>query len=465
MRIRGVVAGVLLGGAGLLLLWGSGLIEPPEGARRRFVAFGAAFPRPPGTVTVDPIPCAPLPRLRFYVVCTDECRDVWKVVGVRGLRVTTLASYNRIPPPADGERRLAVNGLIAREGLELDEAGARGLIGCHLRLEGLLPDLVLTELHLGALQRTEGDEEAMRLLAEGLRDPAALERLEVTPDGEGWRARFLYWQTGLAGRPAYDAEIALGRDGTLREFRAADAPRWSAPRPPGPAGGPRPSAGFAPEPIEQPPQPRPEGVEEAPVGDRPILPGKEAPPQLGGGPQVGAAHLPEQPREQGVGRAPRGEGGGKIDDVRPAVLAADDVVAVQVAVRHAARVEILQDPLQRVEEGGVDLAAGAGRQRPSGDVVERDRLAIDAAQEPRDPRRPPQQRVGALLAIQVPGPQEQPDRPRTRRVVLHDHGAPRVVEPVDHGFGAVASRVDPRAGQAGQAIACDNMRLPRDARL
>jgi hypothetical protein len=215
-----VAAGAGLGLLLLLLLWTAGVVPPPEALASRVAAISAVFPGPAGDAEVQRIPCPPLRRLRLYVVCTDGCEGVWRIVAVRGLRPENLANLNRTPPEPAEESRGRISAAVEREGLRLDAAGAREMIGCYLRLDGLHPDLVLEESDHRSLEEARGDDEAMRRVAEGLEDPGAIARVPVEETPEGFAARFLYWQTARADRPVLEIEYRLARDGQVLSVRA-----------------------------------------------------------------------------------------------------------------------------------------------------------------------------------------------------------------------------------------------------
>ena len=66
------------------------------------------------------------------------------IVGVRGLLPKNLANLGRVPAQPAEESRSRINAAVAAEGLHLDGDAAREMIGCYLRLEGFLPELVLS---------------------------------------------------------------------------------------------------------------------------------------------------------------------------------------------------------------------------------------------------------------------------------------------------------------------------------
>ena len=199
----------------VVLLWGTGWMEPPEPLTRALARYMAVSTAETGEVTVDRIPCPPLHRLRLYVVCTADCAAVWKVVGVRGLRAMRLANPGRVPPEPREEAQRRINEAIGGEGLELDETGARAMIGCHLALDGMLPDLILTDTDRLRIERASGDEERLQEIAAGLADPASIERLRVDRAGDRWKTTFYYWATELPDHPVYELRVVLHDDGRL----------------------------------------------------------------------------------------------------------------------------------------------------------------------------------------------------------------------------------------------------------
>lgn len=222
-----MLVGALAGAALLVLAWGAGWVESPERISREIATFTAVFPHPLRTAVVDRIPCPPLRHLRIYVVCTSDCQDVWKIVAVRGLRADTLASLNRLPPEGLEDRRARIAEAVARERLRLDEETAREMIACYMSLEGLRPDLILTEPQFRRLQEAERDLDAMRRLAESLEDPGAADRIEIGREGGGFGARFLYWHTALADRPVLEVTIRVEENGVLRALETG-APVFTA---------------------------------------------------------------------------------------------------------------------------------------------------------------------------------------------------------------------------------------------
>jgi hypothetical protein len=215
VKARGVIAGAGLGSVLIAVLWLTGVMQPPEALTRKVAAYSAVFPGPVEEAEVERIPCPPLRRLRLYVVCTQRCEDVWRIVGVRGLRPENLANLSRLPPEPEGEARRRFNLAVAREGLRLDLDGARDMVGCYLRLDGLDASHVLLDSDLPAVERARESEESMRRLAERLNDTEALSRILMTELDGGFEGRFLYWGTTRPGGPVMEFRLKLAPDGRL----------------------------------------------------------------------------------------------------------------------------------------------------------------------------------------------------------------------------------------------------------
>ena len=219
MRVLRVILGACLAGLLASVLWVAGILPPPEGLRRRVVAFVSIYPGPVSSAEVERVECGPLQVKRFYIVCTRGCEGEWRLTGVTGLRVETLRNLNRIPREDENEVRERINRFIAREGMNLDADGARSMIACHMRLAGLHPELIMTPLDLDALALARGREEAMRRLAESF-DGAGLETMNVREFGEVFAADFHYWDTGRVGRPVLEVTYRISRDGRLLDVWA-----------------------------------------------------------------------------------------------------------------------------------------------------------------------------------------------------------------------------------------------------
>jgi len=117
VRLLRVAAGAGIAAFGLVVLWAIGLAPVPEGVTRRLSAFEAVFPGRWTGAEVERIACPPLSGLRLYVVCTDGCDGIWKVIGVRGFRTLALVNLNRMPPEPTEEVRRRFNREIAKEAL------------------------------------------------------------------------------------------------------------------------------------------------------------------------------------------------------------------------------------------------------------------------------------------------------------------------------------------------------------
>ena len=235
MKWGGVAAGALLAVFAAVLLWGTGLAAPPEGLTRKIAAVSALYPGSIEGADVERIPCPPLAHLRLYAVCTQGCSETWMIVGVRGLLPDNLANLGRVPPQPVGESRKKINAAVAAEGLRLDVDGAREMIGCYLRLEGFLPQLVLTPATLFALESTGGDEDEMLRLADSLDEPDALQRIDPERTLDGFRAGLIYWDVARPGRPVIEMDFDLDQNGVLRSLIARPSER-DLPSPAAPAG-------------------------------------------------------------------------------------------------------------------------------------------------------------------------------------------------------------------------------------
>lgn len=202
--------------------WFGGWVLPPEGLSRWVAKFVSVYPRSSREAQVAPIECLPLKRLRLYTVCTRDCQEVWRVVLVKGLQVTTLANLGRIPPETVAVTRRRINMAVGREALHLDEEGAREMIACYLRLDGLPPELVLSDG--GERQVAEAratGEEAMRALAERLDDGHSSERIPIERTPQGFESEMTYWDIHRAGQPVLKIAVAIARDGQIRGVRAS----------------------------------------------------------------------------------------------------------------------------------------------------------------------------------------------------------------------------------------------------
>lgn len=235
MKWGGVAAGAILALVAAVLLWGTGLASPPEGLTRTIAAMSVLYPESIGGADVERIPCPPLKRLRLYVVCTQGCAETWMIVGVRGLVPDNLANLGRVPAQPVEESRRRINAAVAAERLRLDVDGAREMIGCYLRLEGFLPQLVLTPAALLALESTNGDMQDDLRVADSLDAPDAVTRIDPEKTLDGFSARLLYWDAARPGRPVLDLEFNLKEDGVLRSLIALPSGR-GLPAPAAPGG-------------------------------------------------------------------------------------------------------------------------------------------------------------------------------------------------------------------------------------
>ena len=227
MRIGRLVLGMAFGLLVVGALWYGGWILPPEGLSRRVALLHAVFPGSPSAAQVKAIECPPLGRLRLYAVCTRDCDEVWRIVLVKGLRAHTLASFGSASPVRSASTRHRLNAAVGREALRLDAEGARELLGCYLRIDGLHPELVLPDGGSEAVAeaRRKG-EEAMQRLADNFEQEGATRRIRVEETTQGFEAEMLYWDTWRAGRPVLMMRVKLARDGQVREVRT-----WPLPSP------------------------------------------------------------------------------------------------------------------------------------------------------------------------------------------------------------------------------------------
>lgn len=216
-----ILLGVLLGAVLVFAAWFGGWVEPPETLARRVAAWSAVYSGPVGEAEVEAIDCPPLARVRLYLVCTLGCQGVWRIVLVKGLRPTLLANLGRIPAEDAAATRRRINAAVGREALRLDADGAREMVACYLRLEGLTPGLVLPEGGLEAVEAARADgEEAMRSYALGLADERAAARIPIQPTAEGFESTLLYWDTFREGHPVVRLRFRLARDGQVRAMIA-----------------------------------------------------------------------------------------------------------------------------------------------------------------------------------------------------------------------------------------------------
>ena len=239
---------LLLGlGVGLLLVlgvWSGGWVQPPEALQRRLAAFEAVYPGPVGEASVVPIPCPLLKRVRFYQVCTAECREVSRLVAVKGLRSWLLVNLSRIPSESVTVTRGRINHVVGREGLHLDENGVRQMTEFYLRLEGLYPELVVSRGEADQIDATRpaGDEGLGKLMDQvtgdeedtGTKgaDRGGVERIDVARGADGFEATMLYWDTSRVGVPLMRLRLRMAPDGQVRDLRGVILPLPTGQAPP-----------------------------------------------------------------------------------------------------------------------------------------------------------------------------------------------------------------------------------------
>jgi hypothetical protein len=206
-------------------------VQPPQALQRRLAAFEAVYPGPVGEAKVIPIPCPLLKRVRFYQVCTAECRDVSRLVAVKGLRTWFLVNLSRIPSESLAITRGRINHVVGREGLHLDEAGVRRMSEFYLRLEGLFPELVVSQGEAEQIDATrDAGYEALGNLMDRITDDAdatgandadrgGVERIDVDRRPDGFEATMLYWDTSRAEAPLMRLRLRLAPDGQVRDLR------------------------------------------------------------------------------------------------------------------------------------------------------------------------------------------------------------------------------------------------------
>ncbi len=215
MSLIRVLLGVVLGLLLLGTLWFGAILQPPESLSRRAAAWVAIFPDNGGQAIIERIPCPGLRKLRFYVVCMNDCESIWRIVGVWGLQPRILADLARIPAERPGVARRRINSAVAREKLTLDPEEAREMIGCYMRLDGLDPALILPAGGRAAVEAARGSEDAMLDLARDLGHQEALSRLHIRASAGGFDTRFEYWDTTHSGQPVVQIDVRIARDGQM----------------------------------------------------------------------------------------------------------------------------------------------------------------------------------------------------------------------------------------------------------
>jgi len=220
VRIARLLAGLLLGGMLVGIAWFAGWITPPESLARRVALWATLYPASTAGGVIEPIPCEPLPRVRFYVVCTEECEGVWRIAAVKGLRTIQLANLARTPPESVPVTRRRINTIVRGERVLVTDDQARRMVEFYLRLEGLAPARLLDEADRGAVEetRTEG-EEALQALAARIAEGDPLERIPIERDGGGLRSTLLYWDTARRGWPVVEMSFRMGGFGDVLDVR------------------------------------------------------------------------------------------------------------------------------------------------------------------------------------------------------------------------------------------------------
>jgi hypothetical protein len=212
--------GVLLGSMLLACFWFMGWLTPPEALQRRVALWATLYPLPTEGAAIELIPCEPLPRVRFYTLCTENCDGVWRIVAVKGLQTVQLANMARIPSESLLETRRRINEVVRAERIRPDEDAMRRLIVFYLRVEGLLPDLLLDEADRLAVEETRPQgSDAMRDLAERVAAGDPLARIPVERTEEGMDAHLFYWDTNRTGWPVLELRFKLAADGEVRDVR------------------------------------------------------------------------------------------------------------------------------------------------------------------------------------------------------------------------------------------------------
>jgi hypothetical protein len=215
-----LVFGIVLGAMLLGCFWFAGWITPPESLQRRAALWATLYPPPEEPAEIDPIPCAPLTRARFYVICTEGCDGIWRIVAVHGLETTQIANLARTPPESVIATRRRINEVVRAERLRPDDDEARALIDLYLRLEGLVPARLLDEADRLAVEETRPKgEEALHDLADAIAEGNPLARIPIERTAEGMESTLLYWHTARAGWPVLEMRFNLAANGEVREVR------------------------------------------------------------------------------------------------------------------------------------------------------------------------------------------------------------------------------------------------------
>ena len=220
MKAVRLLAGLLLGGLLVGVAWYAGWVMPPEPLARRVGVWATLYPLSTKRAAVEPIPCEPLRRIRFYVVCTEGCDGVWRIFAMKGLRTIQLANLARIPPEGVTATRRRINDIVRAERVIVDDDQARLMVEFYLRLDGLATGRLLTEADRLAVEetRTEG-EEALKALADTIAEGDALARIPIERGEAGIHSTLLYWDTSRRGWPVLEIAFRLGGFGEVRDLR------------------------------------------------------------------------------------------------------------------------------------------------------------------------------------------------------------------------------------------------------
>lgn len=217
LALGGLLGAVVVAGA-----WAFGWVDAPESVVRRVVIFSTLYPVPRDDVSLRAIECPPLRPARLFVVCTQGCDAISRIVLLRGLQATLLVDQGRLPPESESVARQRINTVIRAQHLTLDLASAREMIACYLRMEGYSPDLVLPPDGESAVEAArEAGPGALDALVDRLEASRTLERIEVRAAGDGFEGTMLYWDTAGQGNPILRLGIRLGRNGEVRAVSSA----------------------------------------------------------------------------------------------------------------------------------------------------------------------------------------------------------------------------------------------------
>lgn len=220
MKALRLLAGLLIGAAIVAVAFWNAWLMPPESLARRVGLLTTLYPASTKGAVIEAIPCAPLPRLRFYVVCTEDCQGVWRIFAVKGLATIQLANLTRIPPESVLATRRRINEVIRSERVIMDDEKARQMVEFYLRVDGLAPERLLSEADRLAVDQTRAEgEEALKALAATLAEGDTAARIPIDRDDTGIIAAVLYWDTSRRGWPVLEMQFRLGGFGEVRDLR------------------------------------------------------------------------------------------------------------------------------------------------------------------------------------------------------------------------------------------------------